>query len=305
MSAITAVTARTSVPSVVTNVFDWQKHHVAMPEPLPIPPTSVVTEIESEADKSDEYASPAAVGDPFAGLTDRAAAPAANDDTDEDDGVEPSSDVDAGRDTRRGDANRKLRRIVGPRLVRARTLSGYSQSEAAAALGYSSPAQVNQWETSRRLVPIFEAIAAARLYGVSIDYLLGETHEPDRDPSAGARHAVLRGVRGMLERVAQITADEIKRHQRLIGPHAGNVRALLESGDALLEAFGAFVRHNHGAFSNMRCGASLQRLAGEFEATLADARTAIRLHDARDADLARALAALGDTDPLPLDDDEA
>jgi transcriptional regulator with XRE-family HTH domain len=304
----TATTMTAQAPEVATNVFNWQQHRAIVAEPMVIPQATAPT--EPAVEEPDEHASPAAVSNPFAGLTDRAAVPAANDDVAEDDDVadddgETSNHVSATRDPRRGDANRKLRRIVGPRLTRARALSGFSQTEAATAFGYRTPAQVSLWEMGRRLPPIFEVIKAARLYGVSLDYIVGESHETDRDPSAGARHAILRGVRGMLENVAQITIGEVDRHVRLVGPHVNNVRALLESGDALLEAFGVFVRHNQGAFSNQRSSATLQRRAEEFEASLASARTAIRLHDARDADLARALAALGEADPLLAEDDES
>lgn len=255
-----------------------------------------------------EEETPSAVDGMFVGLlpaAPRAAVSAANDDIVEESVVEPPNDVGAPHETHRAEASRKLRRIVGPRLFRARELSGYSQTEAATALGYRTPAQVNLWEMGRRLAPIFEIIKAANLYGVSIDYLLGETHEPDRDPSAGTRHAILRGVRGMLSKMAELTVSEIDRHVRLVGPHAGNTRSLLEGGDALLEAFGAFVRHNHGVFVNMRGGARLERLSSEFEAALAEARVAVHLHDAHDADLARALAALSEADPLLAEDDEA
>lgn len=267
---------------------------VAVAAEIPAAPAINLPDFDGEA--------AAVIGNVFVGLLPlgpRTAGPASNDDVaegnsaaDDDDDGEASIDASATRDPR-GDASRKLRGVVGPRMNRARALSGFSQTEAATALGYRTPAQVNLWEMGRRLPPIFEVIKAARLYGVSIDYIMGETHEPDRDPSTGARHAVLRGVRGMLERVAEITVSEIDRHQRLIGPHANNVRVLLGAGDALVEAVAAFIRHNDSVFADQLGGANLVRRVEEFEAALDEARTAIRLHDTRDADLARALAALG------------
>jgi transcriptional regulator with XRE-family HTH domain len=292
-------------PTVAANALNWHQHHTATPEPMAIPPMPAVSEIESEADEPSE----AMCNNPFEAMMPaiaRAAQPAANNDDVAD--AESSDDQehenpDASRLVR-GDARRKLSRIVGPRLVRARALSGYTQTEAATALGYSTPAQVSLWEMGRRLPPIFELIKISEIYSVSLDYLMGASHEPDRDPSAGTRHAVLRGVRNMLSQVAELTAGEIDRHVRLLGPSVSNVRGMLENGDALVQALGAFMRHGGDAFGEMRGSATLQRLSSEFEATLAEARAAIRLHDARDADLTRALAALGDADPLLADDDE-
>lgn len=288
--------------AIKTNAISPISHvPVAVAVEIPDAPVIDLPDFDGEEDP------PSDVGDMFVGLlpaAPRAAVPAANDDIAEEDVVEPPSDVGAPHETHRVEANRKLRRIIGPRLFRARELSGYSQTEAATALGYATPSQLNQWETGRRLAPIFEVIKAARLYGVGTDYLLGESHEPDRDPVAGARHAILRGVRGMLERIAQITVSEIDRQQRLVGPHASNVRVVLDAGEGLIEAVGAFVRHNHSAFANQRGGATMQRRAEEFEAALAEVRTAIRLHDVLDGDLRRALADLAIEDEL-VGDEEA
>lgn len=272
--------------SIATNMVNPIAHSLVA-VPAEIPAAAVVDMPDFDDERS-------TVANPFEALVPKAARavrPAANDDAAED-----GSSGDALATRLRGEANRKLSSTVGPRLFRARELSGYSQTEAATALGYKNPTQLSLWEYGRRLAPISEIIKAARLYGVSTDYLLGESHEPDRDPSAGARRAILRGVRGMLSKMAELTVGEIDRHARLIGPHASNVRGLIEIGEATLEALGAFVRHNHGAFVNMRGSASLQRLSTEFEVALDEARAAIRLHDARDADLARVLADLADGD---------
>lgn len=271
-------------------------------------PIAAVADVPAAVPDAFDEGAPVADGNVWGGLLPAAAlaaVPAANDDDAEHDDGEPSNDVGTTRKPHRDDANRRLRRIVGPRMVRARVRAGFSQTEAATALGYKNPTQLSLWEYGRRLAPIFEIIKAARLYGTSIDYLTGESHEPDRDPSAGARHAVLRGVRHMLGRVAEMTVSEIDRHQRLLGPHASNVRGLLSAGDALTEAIGEFVRRNEIAFADQPCGAKLLCRAHELETALDDARTAIHLHDALDADLARALAALGDADGLTPEDDEA
>lgn len=235
---------------------------------------------------------------PFAALmpnTARAAQPAANDDV-----AKPEAEADA--PVRGGDANARLRRVIGPRLVRARTLSGLSQGAVARLLGYKNQAQINMWETGRRLAPVSEIVRVAEVLGVSTDYLLGASDEPERDKSAALRSACLRGVRKQLARVAEITVDEVARHARLVGPHAGQVRGLLATGDDLLEALNSFMRANAGAFANQRGGATLQRRAQEFETALADARTAIRAHDALDADLSRALADIALEDELAGDE---
>lgn len=198
----------------------------------------------------------------------------------------------------RGFANEQLRSVIGPRLVKAREMSGLRQIEAAALLGYANSAQLNLWELCRRLAPLSELIKIAQLYSVPLDYLAGTTEETERDPSLALRRACLNGVRKQLERVAEITVDTVARQTQLVGPHAQHVRGLLSVGDRLLEAYAAFVRHNLKEFDDQRGSASLVRLADEFETAMRETRHAIRLHDAQDAELRSALASMSGSDAL-------
>lgn len=184
----------------------------------------------------------------------------------------------------------KLRQVMAVRLVRARRLSGMSQGDVARAMGAKGQTQQNLFEQGRRLVPMADLVRLAEVLSVSTDYLLGVNDEPERDPSAGLRHAILRGVRSQLQRVAEITVDVIASHEKLIGPRAGKERALLTAGDDLLEAFASFVRANSTVFADQRGSARLERCAHEFEASVKEARDALRRHDDRDASLRRALA---------------
>lgn len=240
---------------------------------------------------------PVAVGAVFAGLTTnaaRAATPAAND---------PSVEREADASARGGEANARLSRVMAVRLVRARMLSGLSQGDVSKALHFKNQSQVALWERGRRLITPTALVRVSEVLGVSSDYLLGMSDEPERDQAAALRSACLIGVRKQLSRVAEITVDEVARHARLVGPHVGHVRGLLAAGDDLLEAFSGFMRSNSGAFDRMRGGATALRRAQEFETALEDARTAIRAHDALDGDLRRALADIALEDEMAGDDD--
>lgn len=183
--------------------------------------------------------------------------------------------------------------------MRAREIAGLTQTEAATGLGYSTPAQLNMWEFGRRLAPMVELIRAAEFYSVSVDFLLGLSLDETRDPAQGLRDAILRGVRSQLTRVAEITTAQVERHARLLGPHIGTVGGLVASGDALLDAIQTFCRLNQEALEEQRGSATLVRCAEDFESELLSARKKIRLHDALDDDLRRALSALGDEDRSP------
>ncbi|MGJ7552634.1 helix-turn-helix domain-containing protein [Variovorax sp. RB3P1] len=289
--------APAQAPTVAANTLNWHHHQTATPEPLAIPPMPAVSAIETEADEPGECAPPAAVSNPFAGLTDRAAVPAANDDVAETD--------QSGRKSKRprvknvvfeGRAEMQLRRVVSRRLVAAREASGFGQQEAAHAIGYETPAQLSQWESGRRFPPVSELIKLGNLYRVSLDFLLGEAPEMDRDPAAGLRHAMLRGVRTQLTRVAEVISAEVSRHARLVGTDAGSTGQFIAVGTELLDAVRGLERLNPNHFNDLRGAATLQRRAHEFEASLADAKRRQRLAQALDADLRERLGRLPDGD---------
>ncbi len=197
---------------------------------------------------------------------------------------------------------RRLARVVGPRLHRARLSAGYTQGEASTILGWGTPAQLSQAEQGRRLAPPGALIAAGRAYGVSLDYLYGESDELDRDKAAGHRAGVLRGVRHALDTVAQVVVEQIASHERLAGPGAIHVRDLIEASRQLVEAVATLMRANAEIFDEMRGSATVVRACQELTDSIVDAERRLRLHDVRDADLRAALSSMHGKDiPLPED----
>ena len=82
------------------------------------------------------------------------------------------------------------RQALGTRLRDAREYLGYSQDEAAKALGLSRPAVTNM-ESGSRKVEALELEKLARLYGRSIQYFLtGEDEPAENSPVAFAARAL-------------------------------------------------------------------------------------------------------------------
>lgn len=175
---------------------------------------------------------------------------------------------------------RLARHVVGPRLCSAREIAGLSQTAAATKLGYATPAQLNLHEQGRRLMPLPELIRAAEIFGTTVDFLVGTTNESDRDPSRALRAAAVRGLRGMLDGVAERMTDEIGRFATLCGPDATNARAVLGAGTELLDALGVMQRQPE--FDDVHGGAKVTRVAREFEERLSAVREAIARFDALD-----------------------
>ena len=68
-----------------------------------------------------------------------------------------------------------------PRIRDLREDHDWNQTQVAKMLGMSQTGY-SKYETGENDIPAQVLIALARIYGTSIDYLLGETKNPDRYP---------------------------------------------------------------------------------------------------------------------------
>lgn len=98
----------------------------------------------------------------------------------------------------RADSNATLRKIVGERMVESRRINGWDQTEAAKKFAYTNSTQLSLIEQGKRLPPHEVLIKASEIYGVSVDFLLGLSDEPERDPKAAERQAAMRHVHGLI-----------------------------------------------------------------------------------------------------------
>lgn len=158
--------------------------------------------------------------------------------------------------------NRKLAVLVGSRIVAARELSGVQQSEFSRAIGHKTPAQPSLWETGRRLVPLADVPNVARVLGVSSDFLLGLSDEPDRDPAVARRSLLTQHLRDQVEVFAGHMAEAVLESGAEV---EGALRStkLLSRCQALQSAVDRFKAANADRFDDMPAGALLLRSARE------------------------------------------
>lgn len=90
-----------------------------------------------------------------------------------------------------------LAKAVGARLREAREFAGMSQVYAAKQLGYSNSSKLAKIEGGKdsSQIPIWVIKRSARLYDVSIDYLLGNTETMER---SDVDHAALRELNALM-----------------------------------------------------------------------------------------------------------
>lgn len=91
--------------------------------------------------------------------------------------------------------------LVRERMISARVMNGLTAVEAAKRLGYKNSTQLSQIESGERKVPNDWQflLAMSKAYSVSVDYLLGISPNPERDPVAAETFAMLRGFEELLQ----------------------------------------------------------------------------------------------------------
>lgn len=156
--------------------------------------------------------------------------------------------------------------IVAERLLAARELNGYSQTEAAEKIGYATPAQLSQWEQCRRQPPMHMLMRASSAYRVSMDYLTGISPEPDRDPAAEDRRHVVKASQEMFAGASDALAELILGQMKTGGPAVEVAVRVLEEGEKFHRALARFIDLNRKAFEeDMRGSAPLLGMHERFE----------------------------------------
>lgn len=158
--------------------------------------------------------------------------------------------------------NRKFAVLVGSRIVAARELSGVQQFEFSRAIGHKTPAQPSLWESGRRLLPLADVPTVARALGVSSDFLLGLSDEPERDPAVARRALLVGHLRDQLDAVAGHLADAALQSGAEV-ESAMRATGLLSKVVAMQNAVERFEAANASSFDEMPCGALLRRTARE------------------------------------------
>lgn len=185
----------------------------------------------------------------------------------------------AGQRVARVDENDYLRKVMSRRLKKARELNGWSQEQAAAKLGYTNSTQLSLAEKAERLLPLANIVKAAEVFGVSIDYLLGISDEPERDPRAAERQAALRHVSGLMEATARTIVNAVLTHQS-VAPSVTQTKRLTEKAKTAIEAVEQLRASNLDVFDGeLRGSATVLRTIDELQTEVDKAVALVTRHE--------------------------
>lgn len=167
-------------------------------------------------------------------------------------------------------AEAELMAIVGPRLRKARKLAGFSESAAGLALAHKGVTQISLFENGHRAPSLNNLKLLAKLYCVTVDYLMGVHDDITRAPEEG-NQAVLVGVMAeavgsqfhsmvnAMARQSAIMIEGFSADRELLGQVATMVENL---GNAL-----EIARRDPG-YDDIKNGAKVLRLMSELHVTM-------------------------------------
>ncbi len=146
-------------------------------------------------------------------------------------------------------------------------------------MGYENSTQLSLWETGQRLPPHAVLVVLSETYAVSIDYLMGVSDEPERDPKGAEIHALLRTAERMLKEHAASVTETLTGYIRSDAPSIVATAKMLNHAEALTQAVTRFREANKSSFDELKTGATLVRTCNELAEATTAARNVISRHE--------------------------
>jgi len=158
---------------------------------------------------------------------------------------------------------------VRERVISARVMNGLTAVEAAKRLGYANSTQLSQIESGERPVPKDWQflLRMSRVYSVSVDYLLGLSPHPERDPVAAESFAMLRGFEEMMQAQALAMTTAFVRFGKEREAARVDLQAIVAAAQAVAHALARFRELNPEVDEEMRGANTLLVAVERLEAT--------------------------------------
>lgn len=152
-----------------------------------------------------------------------------------------------------------LAMTVRSRLKAARDMNGLNQVQAAQRMGYANSTQISLAESGNRVPPLGMLIRYAEVYAVPIDYLVGLSDEPDRDPRMAARTAAMSAARSIVDSAVASITDHVERNLASSSLHQEVISELAQLLEELVDAYTNMRRLSGDDFDDILGGSRLDK----------------------------------------------
>lgn len=146
---------------------------------------------------------------------------------------------------------------LGGRLLVSRQIAEMDLTEAANGLGLDCGEQLGEIERGGALPSLQIVVAAAKLYGTTMDYLCGLADDSDRDPAITLQRWVAARLSASLQRHTRKTCELHVNAIRALHPSAAEGRRLARQVVDAGRALAKFRALNHAFDQELRGGASV------------------------------------------------
>ena len=158
-----------------------------------------------------------------------------------------------------------LNRIIGSRLIKARVAQGFKPSDITEAFPNLNKSHLSEWEGGTKPIPAYWLRELARHYGVSLDYLTGDSNDCEEQRSAFEMKRTLRSVTEQyVDNLAAVFEQDMFKKMHLLGCY-DQVHSI---GKDLIQAFNRMIEVNPEAWQEIIAGARLESTVARLNETL-------------------------------------
>jgi transcriptional regulator with XRE-family HTH domain len=167
--------------------------------------------------------------------------------------------------------------IVRERMISARVMNGLTAVEAAERLGYVNSTQLSLIESGDRKVPNDWQflLNMSKAYSVSVDYLLGISPHPERDPVAAESFAILRGFEELVHSQAAAMTTAFVRFGQEREAARIDIQSIVGAAEHVAAAVSR-MREIYPDFDELRGGAKVLSTVERLEQTVIPIKDAMR-----------------------------
>lgn len=160
--------------------------------------------------------------------------------------------------------------LMRERMVSARVMNGLTAVEAAQRLGYKNSTQLSQIESGERKVPDDWKflLNMSRAYSVSVDYLMGISPHPERDPVAAESFAMLRNFEELLQSQATAMTAAFVRYGTERAAARTDIQTVASAAQAVTGALARFREINPAFDEEMRGSSTLLAAVERLDAAM-------------------------------------
>lgn len=163
--------------------------------------------------------------------------------------------------------------LIGQRLLLIRKQIGLSSRDVCDKVPGLNKSHFSEWENGKKPIPIYWLVQLAKLYGVSLDYLVGFISEDEETRAAfHIKRIIIQSSQQYLACLADAMDTEMKNYLLIISSQ----QQTLKLSRQLLDAINRMIELNPEEWPDLRNGAKVEHLINELSASLKSTETVSR-----------------------------